>query len=475
MDIAGVARVAQRCEAHAGKGLKGRGKHISGGEDARDHHLGEAAALSCRSLGPRSRASDRSGRAFLASVRYHIAKTRMSVDSRKGKVSVTLVSGLDQTGKTKVVNDLVQLLKDVRVAILTHHVCGASRCAHSDTPGACIIHYLGDFTAEFRELAAREEFDHVIIEIDGLAEPQLASQAFDSGEEEGGLKDIACLHLFATVIDCSTFWDDVYSVETVADRLPASEERRNDLEMQPIATVLFEQIEIASVVVLRNPEAVEENALLKIKSVVERLNPCGSLVDESCSSALADVVRSRSIRVAADGAGWLQELKASGVAQKDSFITSFVYRARKPFHPQRLYDWIDQRFILHLEDLPRDEEEDSRLPSQATDALSEHELGRAVKRLKRADTEEASHASTGLWYAELPASQWPEDAEVTARIKADFDKGEPEIGDRRQELVFFGSNLRREELRNALDSCLVTQEELARLPTLPDPFFASED
>jgi G3E family GTPase len=80
----------------------------------------------------------------------------------------------------------------------------------------------------------------------------------------------------------------------------------------------------------------------------------------------------------------------------------------------------------------------------------------------------------GRWWAEAEEDDWPDEEEEKADIRRDF---EGEWGDRRQELVFIGKGFdeaRKQDLRRKLDACLLTEEEMARGPTLwrrlKDPF-----
>ena len=71
----------------------------------------------------------------------------------------------------------------------------------------------------------------------------------------------------------------------------------------------------------------------------------------------------------------------------------------------------------------------------------------------------------GRWWADIPRDQWP--AESTDEIELDFDPATPQAGDRRQELVFIGqfgdeaSGTSQQSLEDLLDSCLLTDEEMA--------------
>ena len=64
-----------------------------------------------------------------------------------------------------------------------------------------------------------------------------------------------------------------------------------------------------------------------------------------------------------------------------------------------------------------------------------------------------------LWRCEVPEDEWPKDPEVRKAITRDF---EGKWGDRRQELVFIGQQMRsggESRIRKALDACLLNDEE----------------
>lgn len=158
-------------------------------------------------------------------------------------------------------------------------------------------------------------------------------------------------------------------------------------------------------------------------------------------------------------------------------IGSFVYRSRRPFHPERLAD------VLRLLPVVRGVPDPSG--SQGRDDLASDETTRVFNSILRskgfawtADSNIKalywSHAGSsfemqclGRWWATLHRSQWPE--ENTEGILSDFDsvdhnesKGDT-VGDRRQEIVFIGPGLGAQTFQSAitemLDSCLLTDEE----------------
>jgi G3E family GTPase len=77
----------------------------------------------------------------------------------------------------------------------------------------------------------------------------------------------------------------------------------------------------------------------------------------------------------------------------------------------------------------------------------------------------------GAWWIDTPKELWPDDNESIQQIKKDWDEKE---GDRRQELVFIGTDMNKKEMIESLDQCLLTSSEMALGPNewlnFEDPF-----
>jgi G3E family GTPase len=138
-------------------------------------------------------------------------------------------------------------------------------------------------------------------------------------------------------------------------------------------------------------------------------------------------------------------------------IASRAYRARRPFHPQRFFNFIEGEWLngklLRSKGF-------FWLASKPMHAGSWSQAGGMMR-----------HGYAGRWWRFVPKEQWPQDEESTAAIMKNW---AADSGDCRQELVFIGQNIDFEQLTTELDDCLLTDDEMAlgaegwRL--LPDPF-----
>ncbi|MGE3928425.1 MAG: GTP-binding protein, partial [Lautropia sp.] len=144
--------------------------------------------------------------------------------------------------------------------------------------------------------------------------------------------------------------------------------------------------------------------------------------------------------------GWLQELRGAHKPETEEYgIGSFVYRARRPFHPQRFADWAESEWpgVVRSKGF-------FWLASHPT-LVGEWSQAGAVAR----------HGPTGYWWAAMSPERWPQDPEAVAAIRARWDE---RVGDAQQELVLIGMDMDEPALRARLDNCLLTDEEMAQGP-----------
>jgi len=222
-------------------------------------------------------------------------------------------------------------------------------------------------------------------------------------------------------------------------------EAANEEDNRTVVDLLVEQIEFCDVLVLNKTDLMQEEDVAMLEGILKTLNPRADIVRSSFGKVNLDHVIETGrfdFEAAQDAPGWLMELRGEHVPETEAYgISSFVYTARKPFHPQRLWDWFESEWPgvirskgnFWLATRP----EYCGHWSQAG-AISHHELA-------------------GLWWAASPKACWPDDTDVLEIINTRWQ--EP-FGDRQQELVLIGINMDKAALSAAFDRCLLTDEEM---------------
>ena len=143
-------------------------------------------------------------------------------------------------------------------------------------------------------------------------------------------------------------------------------------------------------------------------------------------------------------------------------IASFCYEARRPFHPDRFHDFLHgtEKFGKLIRSKGY-----FWLATRPQFAGQWSQAGGIAR-----------YGFAGMFWKAVPEKNWPQDEEALAFIKKQWI--EP-FGDMRQELVFIGQNLDQQGMTQALDDCLLSEEEVLRgktfWQTLPDPFPAWEE
>jgi G3E family GTPase len=169
----------------------------------------------------------------------------------------------------------------------------------------------------------------------------------------------------------------------------------------------------------------------------------------------------------------------SASSETHAGIGSFVYRARRPFHPARLVSFLRHMPVIRgIPEATDDETTNAVKMSDETKKVLKNCL-RSKGFVWNADSHTSalywSHAGRsfelsclGQWWATLPRDQWPEDVE--SYVLADFDDPEHDdqtnnigVGDRRQEVVFIGTRYAdpsyQKQIIDTLNQCLLDDAE----------------
>jgi G3E family GTPase len=383
---------------------------------------------------------------------------------------VTVLSGYLGAGKTTILNHVLNNREGLRVAVIVNDlsevnidadlVRGGGHLSRTEEKlvemsNGCICCTLReDLLREVERLAKEGRFDYILIESTGVGEPVPVAQTFTYKDEENGidLSSLCRLDCMVTVVDAYRFWSDFSSGENLIDRQQAV----NDDDTREVVDLLIDQIEFCDVLVLNKCDMVSEEELQKLEGVLRKLQPNAKIVrtsygkidpKELLNTGLFDFEK------ASQSAGWLKELqKENHTPETDEYgITSFVYRRRIPFHPQRLADWFDNWpvEVVRAKGL-------MWLASRNEMAVSFSQAGPSIQM-----------GPAGYWIAAL--SEEEKQAVMTEEPEwaATWD---PIWGDRMTELVFIGIQMDQEEITRCLDACLLTELEMkSDWSTLPDP------
>jgi G3E family GTPase len=369
-----------------------------------------------------------------------------------------VLSGYLGSGKTTLLNHVLTNRENKKIAVIVNDMSevnidaalikqgGFSRTDEKlvELQNGCICCTLReDLMIEVERLVQKGDIDYILIESSGISEPIPVAQTFTYVDESLGinLTDYCRLDTMVTVVDANRFWQDFSSGENLLDRKQGADQ----WDTREVVDLLIDQIEFANVLILNKTDLVDQETVEELTAVLQRLNPDAKIIESAHSQVALDEILDTHLfdfEEASQGAGWIKELTEEHTPETEEYgISSFVYRRKKPFHPERWLRWLEE------------------WPEEVVRAKGFFWLATRMDMIGLLSQAGPSiiFQGAGEWLATYPEQERNQILQEEPELLERWDE---EFGDRMTELVLIGIDMNREDIESSLNQCLLTEGEM---------------
>ena len=392
------------------------------------------------------------------------------------EMPVLLLTGYLGSGKTTLVNRILENKKGIRFAVIVNDigevnidasliqkggVVGQSDDSLVALQNGCICCTLKtDLMNQLVEIMKMDKFDYIVIEASGICEPEPIAQTICSMKSIGGVYTefgTPKLDCIVTVVDALRMADEFGCGEQL---------ERKDLGEEDIENLIIQQIEFCNIILLNKASEVKPEALAKIKKIIREIQTKAQIIE--CDYANVDIEKlldtnAFDFRQTEAGAGWIRGIESDvheeehhhehhhehdedehhhdheGGEVEEYGIGTFVYYRRQAFDLNK-FDWFVSK----------------RLPKSVIRAkgLCYFSDNTDMSCLFEQAGKQIMLREAGQWYATAPEEELIRMMRQDPTIMKDWD---PHYGDRMQKIVFIGQNMDKEQICKDLDTCLVDE------------------
>ncbi len=416
------------------------------------------------------------------------------------KTPVLLLTGYLGSGKTTLVNRILNNSKGIKFAVIVNDIGEVNIDANLIQQGGvvgmkddslvalqngCICCTLKmDLVEQLHQIIALHRFDYIVIEASGICEPGPIAQTIESipRMEEKYTKDgVPQLDCIVTVVDALRIRDEFGCGDDLVKKNIGEEDLEN---------LVIQQIEFCNIVLLNKASEVSADEMERIRKVVRALQPRARILECDYGEIELDNILNTGafdFERVATSATWIQEIEKRGdeLEHQDDDdddddehghhhhhdddddddehehhhhehehhhhhhhdheggeveeygIGTYVYYARRPMDLNR-FDWFVSK----------------RWPKGVirTKGMCYFTEEFDICYLFEQAGKQMSLKNAGQWYATMPENQLASMLRSDPTLAADWDET---YGDRMQKLVFIGQNLDKAYIKQELDACLV--------------------